>query len=259
MNKEKKRLVFYFTGTGNSLYVARKLCENPLSIPEVLKGETSEFAADEIGIVYPIYGHIPPHIVSEFIRRVKLNAPYLFAIMTYGFRTCSAAEILEKLAAENGLHFNYVTSIKMVDNFLPAFDMNEQIKMDKHEEEHIAMAAKDIDNHRNWVQPVSEEERRQHAEFMQRAGYTLTRKAEDTFIISDKCIKCGICTKVCPRSNYSLTEKSAACKGKCEYCLACIQNCPQKAIMLKDGEKNPDARYRHPGISLMDIIKSNRQ
>ena len=73
------------------------------------------------------------------------------------------------------------------------------------------------------------------------------------------CIGCGICVKVCPRRNYTLTGEGVQCKGACEYCLSCVQNCPQKAITLRAGEKNPDARYRHPDISLNDIIRANRQ
>ncbi len=30
-------MVFYFTGTGNSLYVAKRLEENPISIPQVMR------------------------------------------------------------------------------------------------------------------------------------------------------------------------------------------------------------------------------
>ena len=52
-----KRLVFYFTATGNDLYVARQFSSNPLSIPQVMKeyGHGQMYwEADEIGIVYPI-------------------------------------------------------------------------------------------------------------------------------------------------------------------------------------------------------------
>ena len=52
-----KRLVFYFTATGNDLYVARQFSSNPLSIPQVMRelghGQM-QWEADEIGIVYPI-------------------------------------------------------------------------------------------------------------------------------------------------------------------------------------------------------------
>ena len=41
-------MVFYFTGTGNSLYVARQLEEKPLSIPQVMRGYSFAFT-DESG------------------------------------------------------------------------------------------------------------------------------------------------------------------------------------------------------------------
>lgn len=172
--KKKKRLVFYFTGTGNCLYVARKFAENPLSIPQIIRQEKLEFEADEIGVVYPIYGHLAPQMVQEFIRKAKLKAPYLFSILTYGNRKCSATELWNNLATENGTCFDYITTLKMVDNFLPSFDMNEQVKIDKQEDKQIAEIMQDIQARKHWIQPVTEEERQQHAEFMQRAGHTLS-------------------------------------------------------------------------------------
>lgn len=257
--KGKKRMVFYFTGTGNSLYVARQFAEKPLSIPQVMKQESPEFEADEIGIVYPIYGHIAPKMVQEFIRKAKLKAPYLFAILTYGNRKCNATELWDELAKENGLHFNYITTIKMVDNFLPSFDMNEQIKIDKQEDKQIAEALRDVSESRNWMQPVTGEERQQHAEFMKRAGGLLSIKAEELLEIKENCIGCGICTQVCPHGNFIMTGEGVKTAGTCEFCLACAQNCPQKAIGLKMKEKNPNARYRHPEVSLNDIVRTNRK
>ena len=54
-------MVFYFTGTGNSLYVAKQLEEAPISIPQVMRQEKLMFSADSIGVVAPVYGHeVPP-------------------------------------------------------------------------------------------------------------------------------------------------------------------------------------------------------
>ena len=64
--KRNKRIIFYFTGTGNCLYIARQLAgENAelLSIPQMVKRGKYDFEADEIGLVYPIYGHMPPYMV----------------------------------------------------------------------------------------------------------------------------------------------------------------------------------------------------
>ena len=53
--------------------------------------------------------------------------------------------------------------------------------------------------------------------------------------------------------------------GECEGCMACVHNCPQKAITLTPSmpgfpsERNPNARYRNPNVSLADIIQANQQ
>ena len=85
----KKRIILYFTATGNCLYVARQLAgENAelLSILQLVKQGRYAFEADEIGIVYPIYGHMPPNMVREFIKKARLKAAYKFAVLTYGAR-----------------------------------------------------------------------------------------------------------------------------------------------------------------------------
>lgn len=44
-----RRIVFYFTATGNRLYVARALSPEPVSIPQALKEGKLDYEADEIG------------------------------------------------------------------------------------------------------------------------------------------------------------------------------------------------------------------
>ena len=73
---------------------------------------------------------------------------------------------------------------------------------------------------------------------------------------------------LCPRGNYAMTPEGVRMNGDCEFCFACIQNCPQKAILfardsrnplLARGEKNPRARYRNEHVSLADIKLANNQ
>ena len=80
----KKRIVFYFTATGNSLYVARSLTEMPISIPQAMKDGNLDFTADEIGFVFPDYAATAPLIVREFVEKAKFNAPYIFSVITFG-------------------------------------------------------------------------------------------------------------------------------------------------------------------------------
>ncbi len=270
---KKKRLIFYFTGTGNCLYVARQLADDNtklLSIPQLMKQKDFNFEADEIGLVYPIYGHIPPYMVRQFLKKARLKAGYTFAVLTFGARKCNAVEILDSITRKAGYRFNYISTLIMVDNWLPNFDMNEQMKMDKHIPENLAAIRDDISNHKHWMQPVTQEERDMHAGFMAYTGLDpevgFLKKSEKYFAITDRCIGCGICTDVCPRGNYSLTSNGVKTNDDCEFCFACIQNCPQKAIkfakveddpLLVNGEKNPEARYRNEHISVMDIKRAN--
>lgn len=272
---KKKRVILYFTGTGNCLYVARQLAkENTglLSIPQLMKQEKFEIEADEIGLVYPIYGHMPPYMVRQFIQKAKLKAEYKFAILTYGARKCDAVEIWEGISQKAGNVFDYISTLVMVDNWLPNFDMNEQIKMEKHLPENLLKITADINEHRHWHEPVTEEERAMHRGFMSYTGLDpdvgFLMKSEKYFTVTEACIGCGSCVLLCPPGNYNLAAQGVRIQGDCEFCFACIQNCPQKAIrfaknesdpLLARGEVNPNARYRNEHISLMDIKRANNQ
>lgn len=262
-----RRIIFYFTGTGNCLYIARQLAGEDgevLSIPQMVKHGKYEFKADEIGIVYPIYGHMPPNMVREFIGKARLEAGYKFAVLTYGARKCDAVEIWDRISRKAGNGFDYIGTIIMVDNWLPNFDMNEQIRIDKHIPKNLQKIKEDIAAQRRWHEPVTEEERQIHRDFLARTGLDpevgFLMKSEKSFTVTDACISCGICTYVCPRGNYSLTPGGAETSGDCEFCFACIHNCPQRAIRFTEiKEVNPEARYRNEHISLMDLKMANNQ
>lgn len=133
--QKRKCIIFYFTGTGNCLHVARELADNDtelLSIPQMMRQQRFDFTADEIGLVYPVYGHMPPYMVRQFFSKAVFHADYTFAILTYGMRKCNAVEIWDDITRRAGIPFDYINTLWMVDNWLPNFDMNDQILIDKH-------------------------------------------------------------------------------------------------------------------------------
>ena len=79
-------MVLYFTGTGNSLYIAKQIEEEPVSIPRAIHREPLEFTADSIGIVAPVYGHEVPSMVKDFMKKARFHTDYFFMILTYGSR-----------------------------------------------------------------------------------------------------------------------------------------------------------------------------
>ena len=261
----KKRLVFYFTATGNSLFVAKQLSDAPLSIPQELKKKELVYEADEIGFVFPDYAAAAPVIVQEFIAKGTFKSPYIFSVITFGNASVNVAEWWDEYAKGKGVVNNYIQPILMVDNYLPVFDMNQQMAIDKHVDENLAKILKDIGAHKNAIAPSEMGMfNKDMLKQMQDQHFSMT--AERLLELKpDRCVECMTCEKVCPHKNFRLGNNGLEFSGKCEYCLACVHACPQKALTLKSnwpgypGERNPEARYRHPEISLGEIIRSNRQ
>ena len=264
-SNKKKRLVFYFTATGNSLFVARQFSDSPISIPQELKKTDLNYEADEIGFVFPDYAASAPLIVRDFISKATFKAHYIFSVITFGNASVNVAEWWDEFAKGNGLVNNYINTILMVDNYLPVFDMNQQMSIDKHIDENLAKLLEDIGAHKDYIQTADMGWfNKEGLERLQASHFPMTseRLLE---LRTDRCIQCMTCEKVCPHKNFRLGSDGLEFSGSCEYCLACIHNCPQKALTLRStregwpGERNAEARYRNPNVSLNDIINSNRQ
>lgn len=253
-------MVFYFTATGNSLYVARQLEEDPISIPQIMNQDNLEFEDKTIGIVSPIFAGEPPKIVFEFFKKAKLKTNYLYVIYTYGKSDSDAPEYLDKRLKGMGIKVQYIHSIKMVDNYLPAFDMNEEMAMDKQIDRQLENVIADINARKCGVPEATEEGRTLHAMVAKRGADAPEFNNGEQITVTDKCIGCGICVKVCPVGVFYIEGgKAKRRQSTCEFCLSCAQNCPQKAITLSIADKNPNARYRNEHITLEDIIASNQQ
>lgn len=276
VRKERKHIIFYFTATGNSLYVARQLADEHtelLSIPQLMKRKRLEFEADEIGIVYPFYGQMPPNMVRRFIQKARLEAAYKFAVLTYGNMQFVATELWDEISRKaGGAPFDYITSILMVDNWLPNFDMSEQIKTDKHIPESLGRIKADLAVRKHEIPAASEQAKQLFNRFIRgrgldpSVGYLMS--SEDYFVITDACVGCAVCTEVCPRGNYKLTSMGVKTEGDCDFCFSCIQNCPQKASSSPScptarswliAKRTPMPATAGEHVSLWSIKESNRQ
>ena len=251
-------MLFYFTGTGNCLYVARQIEENPVSIPQAIRSETLDFSADRIGIVAPVYGHEVPQMVKAFMHRARFHTDYFYMILTYGNRHGGAVELAAQLCAECGISPSYINILLMVDNWLPSFDMDEQRRLDKQVDAQLAAIRADLDAGRHFCPEVTEADRAAHGEFLANMSRLPADAWQHLLRVTDRCIGCGICEKVCPSGSIRVADGRAVhTPGRCQTCLACAHACPQKAIGLTVPEKNPQARYRNEHVTLQEIMQAN--
>nr|WP_243032221.1 EFR1 family ferrodoxin [Clostridium sp. AM42-4] len=217
-------VVFYFTATGNSLYVAKQLCEHPVSIAQAVHDKQKTYRAEQIGIVCPMFGHKVPRLVKEFLEQATFETPYFYMILTYGYRHGGASELAQQMLKNIGIHPAYINVLWMLDNFLPSFDMNKQKEMEKHVGEHLKQIREDIRDQRRFLSPVTAADRAAHQEFLSRKNKMPEGLLQNFYRITEKCIGCEICTRVCPEHCFHMEEhKSVWSPDRCMYC---IQNAP---------------------------------
>jgi len=252
--------IFYFTGTGNSLAVAKRFGGELYSIPKVLKNNQLNFEDEKIGIVFPVYGFAAPNIVREFIEKVTLKSPYIFVIMTYGNKIGGGINWFMEFAKKNNIHIKYADGLLMIDNYLPIFDIEKQKLKPKNIDENLNRLLNDVSQNKHYIT---------HGTFVDSIATSSIQNlfkilpsfnSPKKFSVNNSCNGCGTCSKVCPRDNITIkkdADKSKPVYGEnCEFCLACINLCPQKAIKLKR-ESNPNARFMNENVTLKEIITAN--
>ena len=255
--------IFYFTSTGNCLAVAKKILSSEangtlISIPQVIDSPKLEYKDNVIGIIFPIYGWGMPKMVKKFCETAKLKADYIFAVGTYGNLPGACMLNAQKLAMQNGYKIDYAESLLMVDNYLPGFDMDKEIEKlpKKNPDGNLTRIIADISARKQLEAKSSLTWRVTTAIIQTGSGLMLNGTGARKYMIDDKCTKCGICAKVCPSGNISVTDK-VEFADKCEACLGCVHLCPKNALHLKN-EKST-VRWKHPDAPLAEIIKANNR
>ncbi len=261
-------MIFYFTATGNSLYVSKELAKSlndrPVSIPQAIHNKDAHYKDERIGIITPIFGHDLPYMVKNFLKSASFETDYFYFVLTYGNRHGNVIENAISAASEENIDVAYAATILMVDNWLPGYDMDEQRAMDKNIVGQLEIIAKDLSQKVHHIEAFSEEDRLVHENFLKHKIRFEPDYLKGFLSTKPNCIGCEICIHVCPSGCIYLENGKAihdALRGLgCNACLACIHACPKRAIAIAMPEKNEAAaRFRNENISIEEIIASNDQ
>lgn len=152
----------------------------------------------------------------------------------------------------------YVGAIQMVDNFIPYFDMQQQIESLKRKdvEGQIERLLSDIAVRKTVTVEITAKTAENMAKYHKQLAEKFLRK--DTalsYTVNDDCIRCGICAKVCPANNITVSNEGVRFSDHCEVCYACLHNCPKTAIHLPVEAET--LRFRNEHVTLADIIHAN--
>lgn len=270
--------IYYFSGTGNSLYVARELQKRIpetklIPIVNLLNKDIIKSNSDVVGFVFPIHLAMAPAHVMEFLEKLDLkSAQYIFAVVTRAGSQNRAFKDLKNVIKKKGKRLDSFFNLNMASND-PKFEgwkqatEEETRKMEFHVQNKlnsihkiILNKEKSCENDTEYVTPMPA--------FSILSVFLpfLNRFYNVEFYADSKCIRCGTCEKVClSRKVKMVNEKPVWQKDvQCFFCHACLNYCPQHAVQIKSTRilksfTDENDRYSHPYASEDDIEKQKNE
>lgn len=233
-------MILYFSGTGNSKYCAKIISdlngEKIVSINLNLKNGIYDIdmtGEDTLGIISPTYDYDLPWIVVDYLNKIVFknmnNDIYTYAIFTCGGSSSGmCAKTLEKLLYKKNIMLNYNVFVPMPDNYILLYKLNtskNDIKMEKANSILEGVSVNIFNRKNNKV--------KSKGLLLAKFSKLIIKFQKDAkkFKVSDKCVSCGLCSKVCPLNIISIIDGKPVWEDKdCSCCLSCINRCPKKAI-----------------------------
>ena len=204
-------MIFCFSGTGNSRYIARRFAEalkdTVVDLNAKIKAQDNSLiqTGKDVIIVVPTYAWRIPRVVSKYNRH---------------------------LAEQMKLRYMGTAQVVMPENYIAMFgvpEAEEAVKIVEKANPDIEAAIASIKVGQEFSAPRNNMYDHIMSELVNPIFYQLIVKA-DSFYASEICIGCGQCALKCPLNNVQLRNGKPVWGKKCTHCMACICYCPTKAI-----------------------------
>lgn len=251
--------IYYFSGTGNSLAVSRKLQEQLTEQSSITSlsifANEKHIAVDTniLGLVFPVYFETIPDVVKSFVKKLQFTTnTFIFAIATCNAVPGHSLFTLNKILHTKGKELSLGFAIDMPGNALITAP-EIAIERLKNSQTKIIEMAHCINNH-GAKKIEGDNSLKCHIEsfFMGILGKKFF-VASNLFSSISKCTGCGTCEKVCPIRNIKMVNKKPSWGKHCTRCVACFHWCPQKAVVVSKifTKRN---QYHHPDVSIKDMV-----
>lgn len=249
-------MILYFSGTGNSRYVAKRLGEalqdEVVSMNGCLRsGERGAFQSETpYVIVTPTYAWRMPRVVRAFLEQAALTGSRdTYFVLTCGGAVGNAAADAAQLCAEKGLRFCGLQPVVMPDNYLVMFPVpapDEAARIVRAAAPAIRQAADCIRAREPFPARRAGLGGRLLSALVNPLFY-LQPQRDRAFTVSDACIGCGRCAALCPLGNIRLEQGRPVYGGNCTHCMACISACPVRAIEYGRATRGRQRHYLEDG------------
>jgi ferredoxin len=260
-----KTIIYYFTGTGNSLAAAKAISSatgDCTLVPIASLAGTGRIVpqAERVGIISPVYFAGLPVMVAAFAENLDLSrTKYVFSVVTFGGSGASSAlrQLDAILRNRHGRGLDAGFMVRMPGNYILMYSSPAGTKREKMiamADEQLAEIAGSVGRCEKRVLPSS---------FLANLVHTLAyprfashvHEDDRKFSVNEKCTSCGTCAAICPAANIELVGGKPVWKHRCELCCGCIHLCPEGAIQAGKGTERR-GRYRNPAVTVAELKRS---
>ncbi len=253
-----QNVIFCFSGSGNCLHIAKtiaqKLGDTDIILMKRQSGQIDVTQAKTVGFVFPCHGGGLPVGMKDYLKNIVFSfSSYLYGVCSYSGYLGVGLKELSRI-----IPLNYWAGISHHCSCIWLFPHQVMLPMlsvedaQKRCEELAGKVARDVE-----MRTFSEKEIPYNplnaAE--SKAWAFLAKKKASSFAVSDKCIGCGQCTKLCPRGNIRLENGKARIGTDCVQCLSCLQFCPTGAITIGKASEGRE-RYHNPAVSAAELMET---
>lgn len=256
-----KTVIYYFTGTGNSLEIARQLSEklpgaHLRSLASAYRAGKLELDAEVVGFVFPVYFFGIPVALRSLLENAQWQSvQYTFAAANYGSMPGGALYQTAGLIEKNGGRLDAGYLVQMPDNYLPMFPApGEKVQARNFEglrKRIPRLAAEILERKPSGIEKSKLRIDRFIAPLVYPTVYKF-KEMDTNYWLTEACNGCTLCARTCPFDNIQMADQKPQWQHRCEMCMRCIHICPQKAIQYKQSTLKK-GRYIHPNVTVKDL------
>ncbi|MCX5782650.1 MAG: EFR1 family ferrodoxin [Elusimicrobia bacterium] len=253
--------LYYFTGTGNTFIVSKKMKEvferNGISVNlyKIEKSDPSKInLKNTIGLAFPIAGFATFPFVLDFIRLLpNANGTEIFAVDTFAGTSGGIFGYIKKILTKKGYTCIGAKGIKMPSNIFYVYKdaINNKI-VEKGIEKAETYASDLVNGKSRWNRFPVLSDIFYYFSLLLLSSWKIKigQKYFAYKLIKEKCTKCGICAKICPVQNIEMDEYPKYML-KCQYCLRCVSFCPEKALEIPFNYK----KITYKAVDVKEILE----
>lgn len=281
--------ILYFSGTGNTWYVAKSikvaleakavevLCHSieEGEVNTIEKIESLIEKVDKVIVGYPIYGSVAPKIMASFLENMpSADDKSISVFTTVALASGDGPLVYKPLLESKGYTFESGQEFITSNNFnVPIFadvlkngDEKKIINKNAKASRKAIRFAEALISNESIVQGdhligkfLGNTQRKHVVQLIKQVN-------ESIYVKKDRCVGCKRCEVICPVGNIEMIDDIASIEDQCIACMRCYHFCPTKAINITEKSLDEDKWPRFAGptkeylptlMKLKESVKNN--